>query len=244
MSIRKKTFVSHWKIGKLILLFKGKGLAKMDPASYRPISLLSVTSKLVERAVQVQLLSFMDRTRQLNLNNHTYHHHHSTTTALLQMMDNIYAATDENMVTVLMTIDESCAFDCVNFNLLLEKMRLYNFAEDTVSWFQDYLTSRSNYVTINTKDSRMTPVRRGVPQGSVLVPLLYTLLLMICQISFNNDSSCTRRKNTKSEHLFGQNCPNCGSIPSYTDNATVLVSSKTRHENQSKLENHLININI
>ena len=119
LSIRKQKFASQWKIGRP--LFKGKGLVKVDPHNYRPISLLQVTSKLVEHAVQDQLLTYMIDSKQLNRNHNVYLHNHSTMTTLLKLMDQVYTATDDNLITVLMTIDKSCKFDCVNHELLLQK---------------------------------------------------------------------------------------------------------------------------
>ena len=226
LSIRNQEFATHWKIGRLIPLFKGKGLEKTDP--YRPISLLPVTSKLVERAVQNQLLDFMISSKQLNRNQNAYLRNHSTTTTLLQLTDQIYTATDDKLISVMMTIDESCAFDCVDHNLLLQKMSLYNFSDQTVNWFRNYLSDRTNYVTHNAKDSNMKIVTRGVPQGSVLGPILYTIFINDLPEIIKDDDNCGNHAHNKDDFLFGPNCELCGAIPCYADDATVVVSSTTR----------------
>ena len=235
LSIRKKKFANQWKIGKLVPIFKGKGLAKTDPSNYRPISILPVLSKLVERAVQDQMLDFMTTSKQLNRNHNAYLRGHSTTTTLLQLTDDIYTANDENVITVLATIDESCAFDCVNHQLLLQKMHLYNFTDATIEWFSDYLKGRSNYVTHNAKNSKMTSVIRGVPQGSVLGPVLYTIFTNELPDCIKDDNNCQNPSHYKDDFLYGPNCSNCGSIPCYADDATVVVTSSTRTENQDKI---------
>ena len=87
----------------------------MDPTSYRPISLLPTLSKLTERAVQQQLQAHFEQHQMFHNNNHAYRANMSTTSALLQITDNLYTATDSNMMTSIMAIDQSAAFDCVNF---------------------------------------------------------------------------------------------------------------------------------
>ena len=242
LSIRSRKFATQWKVGKVIPLFKGKGLTRTNPSNYRPISLLPVISKLVERIVQEQMLDFLIRTKQLNRNHHAYLPHHSTTTTLLQLMDQVYSSTDENQISVLMTIDESCAFDCVNMELLLQKMELYNFTADTVDWFRDYLSFRSQFVTINTKDSVIKPVTIGVPQGSVLGPLLFTLFINELPELVKNEE-CENHAHNQDEHLYGPNCELCGAIPCYADDATVVISSSTRTENQTKILKNIDKVN-
>ena len=175
-SLSESDFANQWKVGKIVPLYKGKG-SRNDPANYRPVVLLSVISKVVERAVQNQLLDYMNQTKQLNTNHHAYLKNHSTITAMMQLVDQIYQATDENLITTLMTVDESSAFDMVKHKLLLEKLELYNFSSETTKWFENYLKMRTVYVTVNAKSSRMVSIKEGVPQGSVLGPLLYTLFV-------------------------------------------------------------------
>ena len=134
-----------------------------------------------------------------------------------------------------MTIDESCAFDCVRYELLTEKMKLYNFAPETIEWFENYLGSQTNYVTINAKNSKMVKVEQGVPQGSVLGPLVYTLFINKMPEIIKDELNCQNFEHDPDEYLFGPNCSKCGSIPSYADDATVLISSNSRESNQNKI---------
>ena len=152
----------------MVPLFKGGKLLKTSPASFRPISLLPITAKLVERAVQSQLSKYMEESGQISMNSHAYRRYHSTTTALLQISDMIFTATDKNLITALTTIDKSSAFDCVQHTNLLRKLKLYNCSEQTCNWMYSYLTHRTQYVLVGAHQSIMTQVNVGVPQGSVL----------------------------------------------------------------------------
>ena len=238
LSIKSSKFANQWRIAKLIPLYKGKGLVKVTPSSYRPIAILPVVSKIAERAVQNQLVTFMLDTGQLNINHNAYLQNRSTTTTILQLLDQIYQATDDNLISTLMTIDESNAFESVDHDLLLEKMKLYNVSESALRWFEDYLRSRTSYVMINAKQSKMVPNHQGVPQGSVLGPLLYTIFVNeLPEITKEDDCSNYTHENT--DTLFGINCEICGTIPCYADDATIIHSSKSRATNQQKLSRHL-----
>ena len=139
----------------------------------------------------------------MNINHHAYRKDHSTTTTILQMLDQIYEASDEKLVSTLMTVNESNAFESVNHQLLAEKMALYNFSQDTISWFSDYLSTRSNYVTISAKSSRILATKQGVPQGSVLGPLLYTLLINELPEIVKEDD-CDQVVHKEDDSLFGR----------------------------------------
>ena len=134
LSLRKLKFTNKWKLARVLPLYKGKDKYKTSPESYRPICLLPILLKMVEKYVQIQIMNFMIETEQWNYNNHTYKTGYSTTTTLLQISDEIIEACDRNKISVIMGIDESSAFDCVDPEILCRKLRMYNFDGTTIQW--------------------------------------------------------------------------------------------------------------
>ena len=116
-SINTSKFANKWKIGKLLPLHKGKGLNPLDPKSYRPISMLPVIGKIVERALQPQLLEYMEKSGQLNPNHHSYRKDHSTVTAMLELSDAIFNGCEAKKITTLITLDQSAAFDVLSHDI-------------------------------------------------------------------------------------------------------------------------------
>ena len=238
LSIQLGTFATRWKTARLIPLHKGKGADRQLTKSYRPISLLSPVSKLAEKAVQEQLLNFLEETNQLNQNLHANRKDTNTTTAMIQISDTILKATDRNLVTTLVTVDESAAFDCVSTELLILKLELYNLDSQAVKWIKSYLTDRSQFVQIGAKKSATTPVSRGVLQGSVLGPILYSVYTNeLPEVIVNQE--CTEETHRMQDKLYSDNCTKCGSLPCFADDATYIVSRKTRIELQDKITENM-----
>ena len=98
----------------------------------------------------------MEYTKQLNHNHHAYHMHHNTSTALLQLTDSILEATDENMLSTLVTIDKSVAFDCVYVDILSKKLEMYKISKQTRNWIEDYMRNREQFIEIGTQRSTTT----------------------------------------------------------------------------------------
>ena len=170
LSIRDSEFPHKWKVTRVIPLYKGKSLSRQDPSSYRNISLVNTVSKIAEKAVQSQMIEYLQEHKLLNHNHHAYRPHHSTTTMLLQLSDAILVATDDSLITTLVTIDESAAFDCVNFKILLGKLTRYGFSQRTMTWFSSYLNQRQQYISIGDKSSPMASIERGCPRAQSWAP--------------------------------------------------------------------------
>ena len=123
----------------------------------------------------MQLLDFLENTRQLNRASHTYQKSLSTTTTITEVCDKLYQATEEKLITEVMTVDQSAAFDVLNHEILIRKFKHYNLSTEAVKLFQSYLSFRTQYKTIGASNSRMTQIDRGIPQGSMVGPLLFCI---------------------------------------------------------------------
>ena len=234
--IKTLKFATKWKIGKLLPLHKGKGLNPNCPKSYRPISLLPVIGKLTERVLQKQILNFMESSGQLNTNHHSYRKQHSTVTAMLQLSDAVFSGCNEKKITTLVTLDQSAAFDVLCHVNLRRKLKLYNFGENVLKWLDSYLGFRSHYVSIGTRQSRYGNVTSGVPQGSVLGPILYVLYVNELP-ALMNDDDCVNVAHTRNDEseLFTTNCKTCGQMPTYADDSTVVITTVNRFTAQERV---------
>ena len=235
LSLKHHKFANSWRIARVIPIYKGGKKEKCNPDSYRPISLLSIQSKIVEKQVQSQLDTHMNNTKQWNRNNHAYKSRHSTTTTLMEMTDQIFRACDEHEIAIAVGVDQTAAFDSVNYNLLYQKMRSYNFDTTTIAWMQSYLEKRMQYVTVGAHDSTMQSVESGVPQGSVLGPSLYTLYVNEIPDIVNRYNICNSETHNTTNYLFNLNCNQCGSLPSFADDTTYVTSNKNRKLNQLRI---------
>ena len=160
--------------------------------------------KLVERTVQVQMQQHFERYKLFHHNGHAYRPSKSTTTALMQTVDQLYQATDSNLMSSLLALDQSAAFDSVSHDILLRKLSKYKMSKDTIKWVSSYLRHRTQYIKIGRHSSRMSSLERGVPQGSILGPLLY-LIYTNELASVITDSSCNNVEvHSDRKMLFGK----------------------------------------
>ena len=148
-----------------------------EPHNYRPISILSVFSKVLERLVYNQLDSFLEKYNIMYNYQFGFRKKHSTEQAILELTDKLKSAIDNRQLTCGLFLDFSKAFDTVNHKILLEKLQKYGIRGVPLQWFTSYLTNRQQYVRIDNTDSEMLRMTCGVPQGSTLGPLLFLLYI-------------------------------------------------------------------
>jgi len=144
--------------------------------NYRPVSNLSFLSKIIEKVVQQQLFAYLNTHSLLPECQSAYRPFHSTETALVKVVNDLLRSMDKGNVSVLTLLDLSSAFDTIDHEILLERLSsLYGISGDVLSWFHSYLSDRTQFVTINDTTSAASPLTFGVPQGSVLGPILFIM---------------------------------------------------------------------
>ena len=149
---------------------------KGDIKNYRPVSNLCFISKVIERVVAKQLIHHLESNCLLPANQSGYRQYHSTETALLQVCMELFANMDAQHVSLLGLLDLSGAFDCVDHEILLERLGSnFGISETVALWFRNYLSGRTSQVLYGNQLSDTDNVLFGVPQGSVLGPILFLL---------------------------------------------------------------------
>ncbi len=166
---------------------KKPSLDPLQLKNYRPISKLPFISKLLEKVVADQLAVFLEKYEVLDTFQSGFRNKHSTETALLKVTSDILMSADSGEHTVLVLLDLSSAFDTVDHSILINRLHnLVGLSGSVLKWFSSYLSERSFSVSANHIMSDTTGLSCGVPQGSVLGPVLFLLYLLplgqlICQ---------------------------------------------------------------
>ena len=161
------------KIAKVIPIYKKKDAEVFS--NYRPVSLLPCFSKILERLVFDKCMNFMNTNDILNDKQFGFRSGHSTSMAIIELVDKINIAVENNKSTIGIFLDLSKAFDTIDHNILLYKLEYYGFRGIVLEWFKNYLSNRKQYVSYNSSDSQLKDIVCGVPQGSILGPLLFIL---------------------------------------------------------------------
>ena len=190
-SILSEAVPSGFKNARVKPLYK-KG-SRLEPGNYRPVSILTVLSKILERAVNDQLNNFLSRRCLLYDFQSGFRKGYSTETCLVNLNDFIRTQTSKGKVTGMVLIDLQKAFDCVDHNLLLSK--LSSMGVSSLDWFRSYLTDRYQCTQVSGVDSSFLKVNCGVPQGSILGPTLFLCFIndmsaaLSCKLSLYADDS-------------------------------------------------------
>ena len=173
--ITSSTFPTAWKCASVFPLHKSG--VRTTPSNYRPISLLPVASKILERHVQQQLSSHLNQNDLLFPFQSGFRQNHSTQSLLLYCLDQWYKALDDKKCVGVVFLDISKAFDTVNHNLLLLKLSHLGLCLSTIAWFKSYLSNRCHQTRIENTYSSLCFPTNGVPQGSTLGPTLFSAFI-------------------------------------------------------------------
>ena len=176
LSLIKGSFPSHFKSALVSSLLEKHTLNKDSMTNYRPVSNLSSLSKLLEKVVVNQLNSHINSSSTSNQHQSAYRKFHPMETALLKIHNDILASLDAGKVTVLALLDLSAAFDTIDHTILLRRLDdWFGVTGKALDWFKSYLTGRCQRIRLGDCLSSKADLKCGVPLGSVLGPLLFTL---------------------------------------------------------------------
>lgn len=181
-SLSKGIFPNKLKISKIIPIHKSGDRCKLE--NYRPVSILSSLAKIFEKIVADRIVNFFDKNNLFNSNQFGFRKGVSTTTAIIQVLKLLYKNLDQHKKCVGVFLDLSKAFDLVNHEILIKKLECYGVRGNTLDWFKSYLNNRKHYVYANNYKSEVLESTVGVPQGSILGPLLY--IIYVNDFRFNN----------------------------------------------------------
>ena len=168
-------FPDKLSIAKVKCLFKA-GSRKLI-SNYRPISILPSFSKILEKIASLQLFSYLESHSMLCNEQYGFRAHRSTELACQNAIRDIYRSFDQGMYTLGVFIDLAKAFDSLDRSILLEKLKHFGIRNVELAWFISYFSARKQYVVYNNFSSSLLPVNYGVPQGSIVGPMLFLLFI-------------------------------------------------------------------
>jgi hypothetical protein len=210
LSLSSGIFPDEWKTAKVVPIHKKGSL--QDRGNFRPVSILSTLSKLLERHVHLAFYDYLKGFNLLHMAQSGFRNLFSCESALLNIVNKWTTAIDNDDMNGVILLDLRKAFDLIDHDILLQKLKLYKCSELTIKWFNSYLKGRTQCTYYNGKLSEKLPIKTGVPQGSILGPLLF--IMFINDLPLALDDSDTDM---------------------YADDSTVTAQGKTTIELEEKL---------
>ena len=216
-SINTGIFPNEWKESRVSPVYKSG--ARNDPSNYRPISVIPVIAKIFEKIVYDQLYEYLNNYNFLTTCQSGFRSLHSTLTALLEATNSWSVNIDNGLINGVVFIDLKKAFDTIDHNVILKKLRNYGVDLNSLKWFESYLTNRTQKCRVNDHLSKTNPVTCGVPQGSNLGPLLFLIYI--------NDLP---------------NCLKCATPRMFADDTSISYAANSMDELQSVVNSELENL--
>jgi hypothetical protein len=166
-------FPDKLKVAKIIPVYKKNENNLFE--NYRPISLLPSLSKVIERVMHNQVVNYFTEMKLFYDNQYGFRKSHSTELSALELINRILKSMDKNEVPQAVFIDLSKAFDTINHQILLNKLQYYGIKDKALNLFESYLSNRKQYLSLGSTNSSFMTITTGVPQGSILGPLLFII---------------------------------------------------------------------
>jgi len=256
VSIQTCTFPGKWKEAKVKPLHKTGSYE--DVNNYRPISILPIISKLIEKHVHDSLMNFLESHSLICMNQSGFRPNHSCESALINIVEKWLKALNEGELVGVMLVDFRKAFDLVDHNILLNKLKAYQLCNSTINWFKSYLTDRKQMVQVANQLSDYRSVTCGVPQGSILGPLLFLLFindLPLCTDNVITDmyaDDTTLYDINKSQQVIERNlsealnrlsiwCRKNGMVINFDKTKSMLITTRQKRD---QLEVKSLNVKI
>ena len=247
-SISSGKFPEEWGLAEVTPIPKAGDLS--NAKNWRPISQIKLPGKLLERIIHTQLSIYFENI--LNENQHGFRAKKSTGTAVFDVIKDLFQVWNEKGYSSCIFIDYSKAFDTIDHNILVNKLEIYGLDQNSITFMKSYLANRHQRITIKNESSGYTKLRCGVPQGSILGPLLFIIYTNDIFLEMSNTEHIymyaddtlllNQGKNELEAVQQSQNC--FDKVISWCNlNRLTINRSKTKHLCVSR-NKHLFNISI